>query len=215
MALSSNSILDAVTLREHDNTSTMRARILSWFNDAVQAVWLARDWKFLKVTDSTIPLVDSQIALPADYGRLLSLSVQQLWFLDQRNQFTDEEEFLNSIESLDGIYPNGWTENLTHITLRPRITGTPKFIYMPTIPEYLDNQITVFPIRFRMLFVRTLMSAYYEFEADNRGMVSIQLDQVELDKLHKWENKNNPQTVNTKYVRDYSRGHNFSGIEVL
>lgn len=215
MALATNTVLDAVQKKIHDDTSEMRNRLISWFNDAVQAVWLERDWKFLKSTSSATAISDNKLAVPSDYGRLLSVSVARKWFLDQRNQLTDEESFTHDIASTSGGYPTGWTEDGSFIYFEPSATGTPTLKYMPIISAYTDNETTVFPDRFRALFVRTLMDAYYEFEADERGIVSIQLNREELNKLHYWENKNNPQTKNTRYIRDYARGHNFNGYEVL
>ena len=213
--LTTDEILDAVTKRIHDNTPEMRSRMITWLNDIIQETWLARDWKFLKTTSNGTAIASDKLALPTGYGRLLSVSVAKQWFIDQRNQFTDEEAFTYDVSSADGGYPVGWTEDGSFIYFEPNATGTPTLIYIPIIDTYDDNETTVFPSRFRALFVRTLSSAYYEFEADERGMVSLQLDQQELDKLHKWENKNDPQTQNTRYLRDRTSARNFDGITVL
>lgn len=202
--LTVNSILDAVTQRVHDNTATMRGRLLSYLNDAMQQFWLERDWSFLRASASLV-ISGNEATKPADYGKLLFVSMGTLWSLDKRNQLTTEEAWRSTVNGTESGYPDGWEEDATKIYFRPNADdGTATLVYLKTLPVYAEGDTTLLPDYCRALMVRTLMDAYYEFDADERGLVSIQLHQGELAMVHKFENVRQPQPQrNTRYLRGY------------
>ena len=65
--------------------------------------------------------------------------------------------------------------------------------YIRLIPAAADSDTaTVWPWRFLPMFERSLLSAYYEYDGDQRGMPSLTLDRAELDLLKFADNMQKP-----------------------
>ena len=75
--------------------------------------------------------------------------------------------------------------------------------YIRTVPEYEDNATTIRPSKFKSLLVRAVRSVIYEYEADERGMISLQLDGAEMSRLKREENRQKPIPKRDKYMKGY------------
>lgn len=182
-------ILDNVLTRIPDNSAAMRAKCLIWLNEAMRAViYEPREWEFSKKTVAGT-ITTNQITTPADFGRVLSITVDTT-FLTPDEELTAEEAF--DIDQAGGDNPVGYTIDSGVITLHPAAADGPATLaYVAGMPtDYIDDAIdTIFPIEFSNLFTRAVVSVSYELEVDERTPTSLQLTAVELSKLKRLDNK--------------------------
>lgn len=189
-------ILDTALARQHDTSSELRTRALGWLNEAIQLLYVERDWRFLKKTDDLI-IASNEGTLPVDFGRFLFCEATN-WYLKKGHQLTEEEIF-NLDDELDNPY--GWSVDSDTIYFHPQADDeTASLTYSRTIPTYTATQDTIIPEMFLPLLSRSVVNAVYEYEIDQRGMITIAFEQVILTKLKIEDNRNKPIPKSGKYL---------------
>jgi hypothetical protein len=191
-------ILDSVFARLRDNSSGTRTKLLSILQEIGQQAFLEHDWiDLLFLTAGVAPVNNAVLktSLP-NYGRFYtakqsSTSSSDGFLLKERDQLTEDEIFATGEETVatDRV-PAGWHEDATSIYFLPGVTGNIDFKYYRTIPAFTDDsEVTIWPDYFLPLFVRSLLTNYYEFDRDDRLIIGVQLDVGELNRIKKWQNK--------------------------
>lgn len=198
--LTTNAILDLALSKQHDTSAALRAKALAWLNESIAALATERDWQFMEATTSLV-ITANTLLKPADYLRLRYIKnddTANLFFFANRHRLTDEEAFE---QTSDDTTPSGFTETAVNIIFHPGATGTVELGYIRTIPDYADNVTTILPEKFKNLLARAVLSMIYEYEENSRAIPSLQFDRVELDRLKRDENRANPVTKRSKYLR--------------
>jgi hypothetical protein len=195
--LTTNSVLTLALGKQHDTGSVLRNKALAWLNEAMQMLYLERDWLCLIRTVS-LTAVDNNILLPSNYGSFIYAKGGDFIILP-KHRLTDEE--VNEYASVEGVIPNGFEETSENINFYPGAEGLISLKYVTRIPDYADNAETVFDVKFKNLLARSVLSAVYEYEENNRAIPSIQLDQMLLDRLKTEENRQKPMPKRSKYLR--------------
>ena len=194
--LNTKTILDNALSRQHDTSDELRAKALGWLNEAIQLVYLEKDWHWLRKTQSDIVLSDSVAALPDDFGRFTFCHGED-WYLRRDHHLSDEDAF--TLEGADN--PAGFTLDADAITFYPSTDDeTVTLEYRQTLPTYGDNEETVIPNSFLPLLSRATITAVYEYENDQRGLISVQLEQSLLSQLKADDNKSKPIPRKGKYL---------------
>lgn len=195
--LTTNAVLDLALGKQHDTGSKLRIKALAWLNEAMQLLYLERDWLCL-IRTIIVPVSDNMILKPVNYGRFIYAKTGDFILLG-KHRLTDEE--VSDYASVEGVIPNGFEETDENITFYPGAEGSISLKYVRRIPDYADNEETVLDVKFKNVLARAILSAVYEYEQDNRAIPSIQLDQVELDRLKIEENRQKPMPKCSKYLR--------------
>lgn len=201
--LTTNSVLDLALGKQHDTSSALRVKALAWLNEAMQKLYLERDWICLDRT-AELTATDNAVTKPADYGRFRyaqSTTSGQEFFLDGRDRLTDREAYQFVGDGTANPVPAGFTESATAITFLPGTTGTVTLGYTCILPSYADNATTLLDAKFTNLLARSVLSAVYEYEQDHRTIPSIQLDAGLLASLKAEENRQRPIAKRSKYLR--------------
>jgi hypothetical protein len=201
--LSGKDILDAVSSHIQDKSTTMRGLLALWLNTLFQKALNEREWQFLFTTIST-EIENNRIIKPSDFGRL-EYAKGSGWFLEPKNRMTGREVYDATDESANNPTPVGFEETQTSLNLIPGASGTATLRYVRLIPAASDTTTrTAWPWSFLPLFERSLLSVYYEYDADARGVLSLQLDTAELDRLKYQDNllRPIPKRSNRGYVRN-------------
>lgn len=182
-------LLDNTVTAIQDTSATLRARLLNWLNDAIQSIALERDWLCLRQTVAC-PVSGKSITKPSDYGRMVEMRGDGTqWVLTDQHHLSDTSYY--GMQNSNGVWnsPIGWVEDATTITLL-NVPGTAT-IYLTYIPElgtYAEGATIPFPIRFSNWFQRAVLTAYYEYDMDERYAFSAQQTGEELKKLKHNEN---------------------------
>lgn len=189
-------ILDTALARQHDTSTELRTRALGWLNEAIQLLYVERDWRFLK-KKADLVVASNEGALPEDFGRFLFCEATN-WYLKKAHQLT-EEEIYNLDDELDNPY--GWSVDSDTIYFHPQADDeTVKLTYSRTIPTYTATQDTIIPEMFLPLLSRSVVNAVYEYEIDQRAMITLALEQNILTKLKIEDNRNTPIPKSGKYL---------------
>jgi hypothetical protein len=198
--LTTKGILDQVFSRVSDNTSTLRVRMLAWYNSLAIQVANERPWNFLNTTVN-IPIVNSVIPLPDDFGTETSITVGNI-ILTPQNLLNAPESFYWGQTS--GILA-GYTVDETGIALFPTTTGTAALEYSKRVPTYADDTTsTIFPTEFLPLLERSLLTAFYEYDVDSERMpMSFQLDAKMMSQVKKIDNQR--KSLHRLNVHGYKR----------
>lgn len=203
--LTPDRVLDDTLTMIQDNSTTLRVKLLAWFNLLAYKVMNERRWYSLqkKVTSQTI--TTNAVTLPSDFESLVYVTGLNFFF-DTNQELTDEDIFLSSQggTSISSI-PVGYGISGSTLTFYPDTSDTTCDIkYNPYITSsYQDNTTaTIFPVQFLPLFVRTLVSMYDEFDSDERTPLSISLNPQELSNVKKWDNQFQPLPKRSKYMKD-------------
>ena len=201
--LTTGNVLDLALGKQHDTSGAIRVKALAWLNEAMQKLQLERDWLCLDRT-AELTATDSAVTKPADYGRFRyaqSTTSGQEFFLDGRDRLTDREAYQFVGEGTANPVPAGFIEGATDITFLPGTTGTVTLGYTCILPSYADSATTLLDTKFTNLLARSVLSAVYEYEQDQRTIPSIQLDAGLLASLKTEENRQRPIVKRTKYLR--------------
>lgn len=205
--LTGKQILDAVMSKIHDSSYDMREKFLLWLPGIVSAVLIERDWQFApdlrKSVD--IEIIESGILLPADFEEELNIRIGSAYFLDRDSRLTDEAAFIVSADFPASTEPQGYQIDATKITFIPGAQGTATLCYRPSLSALADDATaTAWPDEFLNLFVRGLLTGYYEFDLHPGIGYSAALDEVEMRRLKIWDNRHRPKPgCNAKgYVRE-------------
>lgn len=197
--LNTGDILDNALSKQHDDSTELRTKALTWLNESMQRLSLVRDWEFLKDTD-TLTIASSSATLPSDFTAVEFISGDD-WYLKKINQYTLEEAEYNT----DGdTVPSGFTISSDVITFLPQATGSATLTYIKEVPNYADSTDTMIPNMFGPLLQRAVLNAVYEYESDQRTIPSIQFEQALLNDLEVKDNKLKPKPKRTKYLRGRS-----------
>lgn len=201
--LTTGNVLDLALGKQHDTSSAIRVKALAWLNEAIQKLQLERDWLCLDRT-ADLTATDSAVTKPSDYGRFRyaqSTTSGQEFFLDGRDRLTDREAYQFVGDGTANLVPYGFTEGATDITFLPGTTGTVTLGYTCILPSYADSATTLLDAKFTNLLARSVLSAVYEYDQDQRTIPSIQLDAGLLASLKTEENRQRPIVKRTKYLR--------------
>lgn len=201
--LTTNSVLDLALGKQHDTSSALRVKALAWLNEAMQKLYLERDWICLDRT-AELTATDNAVTKPADYGRFRyaqSTTSGQEFFLDGRDRLTDREAYQFVGDGTANPVPSGFIEGATDITFLPGTTGTVTLGYTCILPSYADSATTLLDAKFTNLLARSVLSAVYEYEQDQRTIPSIQLDAGLLAAIKTEENRQRPIAKRSKYLR--------------
>lgn len=189
-------ILDTALGRQHDTSSDLRTKALGWLNESIQLLYLERDWNFLK-KKADLTITSNKGTLPTDYGRFLFCQATN-WYLKRAHQLT-EEEIYNLDDTMDNPY--GWSADSDTIYFHPKADDeTASLTYSRTIPTYTATADTIIPEAFLPLLSRSVINAVYEYEIDQRAMITIALEQVILTKLKIDDNRTRPIPKSGKYL---------------
>lgn len=198
--LTTNRVLDLALGKQHDTSSALRVKALAWLNEAMQKLYLERDWMCLDRTDD-LTVADNAITKPDDYGRFRYVQSADAFFLDGRDRLTEREAYQYTDDAAANPVPVGFTESATAITFLPGATGDVTLGYTCILPNYADNATTLLDAKFTNLLARSVLSAVYEYEQDQRTIPSIQLDASLLSALKAEENRQRPIAKKSKYLR--------------
>lgn len=204
--INTGTVLTAVQTRIHDNSTALRAKMLEWLNQTIATMAAERDWEFMKKTAARVVTANA-ILKPDDYARFRyaqTLATGLEFHLKEANRLTDEEAFEMTDPNAVDPAAQGFTESSTSIIFYPGTTAdTVTLGYVCTVPEYADNAETILPDKFGNLLKRSVLSAYYEYDVDERAIPSMSLDQQELDRLKSEENRRKP--IPKRSARGYLR----------
>lgn len=201
--MNTGNVLDLALGKQHDTSSAIRVKALAWLNEAIQKLQLERDWLCLDRT-ADLTATDNAVTKPSDYGRFRyaqSTTSGQEFFLDGRDRLTDREAYQFVGDGTANPVPYGFTEGATDITFLPGTTGTVTLGYTCILPSYADSATTLLDAKFANLLARSVLSAVYEYDQDQRTIPSIQLDAGLLASLKTEENRQRPIVKRTKYLR--------------
>ena len=189
--LTGKAILDAAMSHIQDKSTGMRSALTVWLNALFQKTHTERDWLFLH-TAQGVTIEENKIIKPSDFGRLIYVQGSG-WHLDAKHRLTDRESYEFTDDNAADPTPAGFEEMATMLILRPGASGSAYLKYVKLIPAAADStNPTVWPWSFLPLFERSLVTAYYEYDSDQRGMISLQLDPKELDRLKFDDNRQKP-----------------------
>lgn len=204
--LNAESILDDALTLVQDNTAKLRSKFLVWLNLVQGEVALQRTWWSLFKEDTLTP-ASNKITLPSDFDEYLWFKAADGsgFFLEERHHLTDEQAY--DIADPDAVDPDpaGFTisTDKTEAEFFPGVSEDVKIKYYPTIADLTDDDTdSVWPIWFKNLFVRGVLDMYYEYDMDERKMVSPRLRKDELKKCKTKDNRHKPpQSQNLNYLR--------------
>lgn len=198
--LTTNSVLDLALGKQHDTSSALLVKALAWLNEAMQKLYLERDWICLDRT-AELTATDNAVTKPADYGRFRYAQSTDAFFLDGRDRLTEREAYQYTDDAAANPVPVGFTESATAITFLPGATGVVTIGYTCVLPTYADSSTTLLDAKFTNLLARSVLSAVYEYDQDQRTLPSIQLDAGLLAALKAEENRQRPIAKRSKYLR--------------
>lgn len=193
--LNGTSILDDALSIIQDNSTTMRAKFLTFANVVAQKLAVVRPWQWLNTSKSLIP-ASNVITKPADYGEFIYILFGTVRNFDNRNRLNSGETFQADNTSTGAAYPYGFTEDNTTITLHGAgWTDAVTLGYVMEPPAITDTATaTIWPVKCRSVFMKAILDWYYEYDMDDRKMTNVQLGAVELSELKKWDNNQKPKT---------------------
>ncbi len=202
--LSGTGILDDTTSIIQDNSSAIRVKMLIFCNVVAQKLALVRPWLWLSKSAVVTP-VNNIITKPSDYGEFLYLMLGDQKILIPRNKLDAGEVFEADNTNIGIALPTGFTEDATTITLHGAgWTTTATLGYIVEPPPITDSATdTIWPVKCRSVFMKAILDWYYEYDMDERRSTSVQLSQVELSELKKWDNNQKPKTQYSR--RGYHR----------
>ena len=211
-------IIDDALSTIKNNSTSVRGKMLVWLNVLAQKLVTARPigWTFFQNGTATVTPADNILTMPADYGQLKSLIGGTSFFFDKRNILTDAEAWRMDSATTGLSSPRGYTEAIAEVT----ISATPPDVGMFTVkryqitlhgagfsgdvtvnyeispPDFVDdaNVATPWPSVCRPLLMRGLLDGFYEYDMDERGTMSYQLNQMLLDDLKSWDNMRRPKS---------------------
>jgi hypothetical protein len=194
--VNTGSVLDTALSRQHDTSSELRSKALGWLNVGMQQVATAKRWWFLRTT-ATLGVINNAVALPSYFDELLFLEGSD-WYLKGNHHLSEEDAFLLSD---DYENPYGFTISGDTLTLGPECADTTVVLtYLRTIPTYTDSQETLFPDEFAPMFSRGVINAVYEYESDQRAMVTMAFPAEILEQLKIRDNRKWPVPTRGKYL---------------
>lgn len=210
--LTTDSILSGVLSRIRDNSTQMRTKLMGWMNELLQTLALNLDWKFLEST-ATLTVSENKVALPDTYGRFRFVSGEN-FFLAPGHRLPEERAYYTHRRgdyTLSGTATVGFTDDATHLYFHPQASGVVTLGFYRTIPEYEDGDTTILPDKFKPLIVRSLLSAYYEYDVDERALPSLALDKEALAALTKDEYRQRaiPQVSSAGFISFGNHGGYF------
>ena len=186
--LTTKSVLDCLPTRVRDNSPTLRVKAASWLNTAMQDVLNERSWVFLEKT-AALTITDSAITLPTDFGREVFIK-NGLYIFTTADRLTHSDA---ARADAAGGEPVGYTIGTDTITFHPTATGSADLSYVAALPAdgYVDGtDPTIFPVEFKPLFERCILTAFYEYDVDNdRLPIGLQLDAKMLRNLKRADNQ--------------------------
>lgn len=190
-------IMDSVQTMIQDNSPALRAKMLTWLNNILKRLAPEFPWRCL-VKSSVIGVAGNVLALPADYQEMDSLKIAGMYFT------VDDEMTLSNafLWAAGGAIPIGYLITGQTLTLVPGVPdGNAELVYLQEVPSYTDSAASIlFPSKFQPLLERTLLSTYYEFDADPRANVfTVPFDSELITNLKVTEVRN--PDVARKYAR--------------
>jgi len=200
--LSVSSVLDLALGKQHDTGSRLRAKAVGWLNEAMQRMYLERDWMCLK-RSATLEVIDNAILKPDGFGRLLSIQGEG-FLLTDKNRLTEEEIYRFTETNVTDPIPVGFDDNNENLVFYPGAGPTVSLRYIRRIPTYADNEETILDAKFKNLLARAVLSMVYEYEENGRTLPSLQFDEVEMARLKFEENRQ--QAIPQRSSRGYLRG---------
>lgn len=191
--LTTKQILDSFFTTVKDNGSTLRARAIEWLHVLMMSAADERDWLFLKKTSAALTITANAVTLPADFSIEVCIALGTV-LLTPKNKLTDEQAFAAD----NGEGGAGYTIEGSALKLHGETTETTAVVtYIAHVPDagYGDSTTaTIFPAEFLPLFVRSLKTAFLEYDVDlDRLPVSLQLDAAELRRMKRLDNRRRPQ----------------------
>lgn len=201
--LTTNEVLDLALGKQHDTSSGLRVKALAWLNEAMQRLYLERDWLCL-LTSDILTAASNALTKPDDYGRFRYAKSTESggeFYVDNQNRLTELEAYQLADDSDADPVPCGFTEDATSLTFVPGLTGDATLGYVKVVPAYTDNATTILDAKFKNVLSRAVQSAVYEYENDQRAIPSVQLDDAELSQLKAEENRQTAKPKRTKYLR--------------
>ena len=205
--LNTAKLLDDVQARIQDQTVNLRAKLLIFLNEIAQDIAnIPREWEFLKRT-ATGDLSGGVIAIPADFGRVVSIRITSgtnNYFFTPDEELTEEEYFYTTTNNAETT-PVGYMVDMNNITIAPSAAGTYILSYVATVPDYDDSSAdTLFPSEFGNLLKQGTLMKYYEYDKDGRYTASNILYNQEMGLMKHLDNRKKPlPKFNTRgYVRD-------------
>ena len=196
---------DALSMIQ-DNTTTMRTKMLVFINIVAQKLATVRPWLWLTTT-ATITPVSNVITLPANYGEFKYLNMGTVRTFDERNRLNPGETFQADNTNVGYAYPIGFTEANGTITLHGAGWADPVVLgYVIEPPDITDSATdTIWPVKCRSVFIKSILDWYYEYDMDDRKSGSIQIAAAELSDLKQWDNMQKPKTQNSRHGYHRSR----------
>lgn len=201
--LTTNEVLDLALGKQHDTSSGLRTRARAWLNEAMQMLYIERDWLCLHAS-ADLTAASNALTKPDDYGRFRyakAATSGREFFADHHHRLTELEAYQLTDDSDADPVPSGFYEEATKVYFVPGVSGSVTLGYVKVVPAYADNVITVLDAKFKNLLARAVVSAVYEYENDQRAIPSIQLDDALLSKLKAEENRQLAKPKRSKYLR--------------
>lgn len=193
-------ILDDAMSMIQDNTTGLRTKMLRWLNVAAQQLVTIRTWQFLHSSVSATP-VNNAITKPTDYGEFEYLQIPSFSTFDKRNRLTQGEADQADMTGMGYSSPIGYTENNTSIILHGASWSSAVTLgYIIEPPVIADSAAsTIWPSKCKAYFMRYLMTAFYEYDFDERAAINIDKFQYELKTLKGWDNNQRPKTQYSRH----------------
>jgi len=193
--VNTGSVLDTALSRQHDTSSELRSKALGWLNMGLQQIATAKRWWFLRATD-TLTVTNIEVTLPADFDELLFIEGAD-WYLKSSHHINEEDAFLLS----DQANPYGFTIAGDALKLVPECPdATVTLTYLRSVPTYTDTQDTIFPDEFAPILSRGVINSVYEYESDQRAMVTINFPAEMLEALKVKDNRKWPKPTRGRYL---------------
>ena len=201
--LTTKQILDSFFTTVKDNSSALRTRATEWLHTLMMSAADERSWLFLKKASAALPITANTVTLPSDFSMEVCIKLGTI-LLTPENKLTDEEAFAAD----NGEGGAGYTIDGSTLKLHGETTATTAVVtYIAHVPDagYGDSTTaTIFPAEFLPLFVRSLKTAFLEYDVDlDRLPISLQLDGAELRRMKKLDDRRRPPLKLNKhgYVR--------------
>ena len=195
--INTTGILNDVQTMIQDNSPALRAKMMTWLNNIMIRLGNEFPWRCLLET-ATIAVASNAITLPTNFLEVDSITAGSIYFTNE-----DEVTLSNAfLWAAGGTVPIGYTIINGVLTFVPGTAAASVLLnYLQEPPSYTDSSSpTIYTDKFLPLIERTLLSAYYEFDADERANIfTVPFDPNLLMALKVTEVKNSD--VARKYAR--------------
>lgn len=195
--LTGQQILDTAISRIRDKSPAMRANLLLWLGQIMQSVLdEPREWVFFSDFRKTVEvaIVSGVATLPEDFEEVVNIQIGTDYFFDLNNILSDRDAFTINADFPNDSTPRGIQITNTEVVFIPGVEdGTATLNYRPRLTAVTDStDETAWPPEFLNLFVRGLLTAYYEHDLNPSLGYSVSLDYEEMRKLKAIDNRRKP-----------------------